>query len=105
MPSWHVLIYFVHNKLSSRVGWTTVAVIKTQRTNKRKKQREDEEKETEGRESKRIKHEEWRAKGTDRLTEGNKKRPEGQTREKTERARSQRSSPPSCPWTFSTVAM
>lgn len=74
------------------------AVIKTQQTNKRKKQREDEEKETEGRESKRIKHEEWRAKGTDRLTEG-------QTREKTERARSQRSSLPSCPWTFSTVAM
>lgn len=45
------------------------AVIKTQRTNKRKKQREDEEKETEGRESKSIKHEEWRAKGTDRQRE------------------------------------
>lgn len=77
MPSWHVLIYFVHNKLSSRVGWTTAAVIKTQQTNKRKKQREDEEKETEARESKRIKHEEWRAKGTDRLTEGNKKKTRG----------------------------
>lgn len=68
MPSWHVLIYFVHNNLSRRVGWTTAAVIKTQQMKKRKKQREDEEKETEGRESKRIRHEERRAKGTDRQT-------------------------------------
>lgn len=46
---------------------------------------EDEEKETEGRESKRMKHEEWRAKGTDRQTHRGKSKKTRGTNERENR--------------------
>lgn len=39
MPSWHVLIYFVHNKLSSRVGWTQLSSKHNRRTRGKSRER------------------------------------------------------------------